>query len=114
LKLATNGTRLSASSERTAPTSFTTTTSLFYNITMSPSSPDWSSLFSSAQSSLLTLSPLLKSTSKPLPQTQLAAYIDHTLLKLDATEAQITTLCNEAKKHHFGVWTALKSVSTWR
>jgi len=28
-------------------------------------------------------------------------YIDHTLLAMDATEAQITTLCDEAKKYGF-------------
>ena len=31
----------------------------------------------------------------------LAAHIDHTLLRPDATEAQIRQLCQEAKDHHF-------------
>ena len=31
----------------------------------------------------------------------LASYIDHTLLKADATEAQITRLCAEAREHRF-------------
>lgn len=31
----------------------------------------------------------------------LANYIDHTLLKPDATEAEIEKLCEEARKHHF-------------
>ena len=31
----------------------------------------------------------------------LASYIDHTLLKTDATEAQITRLCEEAREHRF-------------
>ena len=31
----------------------------------------------------------------------LASYIDHTLLKTDATEAQITRLCAEAREHRF-------------
>jgi deoxyribose-phosphate aldolase len=31
----------------------------------------------------------------------LAAYIDHTLLKPDATAAQVDKLCAEAKQHHF-------------
>ena len=31
----------------------------------------------------------------------LASYIDHTLLKADATEAQITRLCEEAREHRF-------------
>lgn len=33
--------------------------------------------------------------------TDYARYIDHTLLKMDATEAQITTICQEAIKYHF-------------
>ncbi len=32
---------------------------------------------------------------------ELAAYIDHTLLKADATEAQIRQLCDEAARHRF-------------
>jgi deoxyribose-phosphate aldolase len=32
---------------------------------------------------------------------KLAKYIDHTLLKTDATEAQIKQLCAEAREHHF-------------
>lgn len=31
----------------------------------------------------------------------LAPYIDHTLLKADATEVQVVKLCNEAVEHHF-------------
>lgn len=31
----------------------------------------------------------------------LSAYIDHTLLKVDATNEQILKLCEEAKQHHF-------------
>ncbi|MBP5212275.1 MAG: deoxyribose-phosphate aldolase, partial [Pyramidobacter sp.] len=31
----------------------------------------------------------------------LASFIDHTLLKADATEAQITRLCEEAREHRF-------------
>lgn len=30
-----------------------------------------------------------------------ASYIDHTLLAMDATESQITTLCDEARQYHF-------------
>lgn len=33
--------------------------------------------------------------------TNYAHYIDHTLLAMDATEAQIIKLCEEAKQHHF-------------
>lgn len=32
---------------------------------------------------------------------ELNTYIDHTLLKADATERQIIKLCDEARKHHF-------------
>lgn len=31
----------------------------------------------------------------------LSGYIDHTLLKPDATQTQIIQVCNEAKEHHF-------------
>jgi len=36
-----------------------------------------------------------------LTSAQLAGYIDHTLLKQDATISQIETLCAEAAKYHF-------------
>ena len=36
-----------------------------------------------------------------MTKLELAKYIDHTLLKPDATEAQIRTLCAEAVEHHF-------------
>ena len=40
----------------------------------------------------------------PKPGTvEFAKYIDHTLLKLDATEEQIDQLCEEAKKYNFKV-----------
>lgn len=35
------------------------------------------------------------------PGMEIAAYIDHTLLKPEATPEQIDTLCDEAKEHHF-------------
>jgi len=47
-----------------------------------------------------------------LTPTQLAAYIDHTLLKPDASLAQIEQLCAEAREHNFfsvcvnGSWVA--------
>ena len=34
---------------------------------------------------------------------EFAKYIDHTLLKLDATEEQIDQLCQEAKEYNFKV-----------
>lgn len=37
-------------------------------------------------------------TSQP---TDLASYIDHTLLKMDATEAEIEQICQQAIKYHF-------------
>ena len=36
-----------------------------------------------------------------LSPAQLAAFIDHTLLKPDASLAQIEQLCAEAREHHF-------------
>jgi deoxyribose-phosphate aldolase len=48
---------------------------------------------------------------KPTP-AQLAAFIDHTLLKPDASLAQIQKICAEAREHHFfsvcvnGSWVA--------
>lgn len=33
--------------------------------------------------------------------SELAGYIDHTLLKPEATPSQIDTLCDEAREHHF-------------
>jgi len=39
--------------------------------------------------------------SDPLSPEQLAAYIDHTLLKPDASPAQIEQLCAEAREHRF-------------
>ena len=47
-----------------------------------------------------------------LSPAQLAAYIDHTLLKPDASKAQIERLCAEAREHNFfsvcvnGAWVA--------
>ncbi len=47
-----------------------------------------------------------------LSPAQLAAFIDHTLLKPDASLAQIEQLCTEAREHHFfsvcvnGSWVA--------
>jgi len=41
--------------------------------------------------------------SVPLDQKLVAEHIDHTLLKPDATPAQIAVLCEEAKKHGFKV-----------
>jgi deoxyribose-phosphate aldolase len=38
----------------------------------------------------------------------IAKYIDHTQLKLDATESQIDSLCAEARKADFAVSTHLK------
>jgi deoxyribose-phosphate aldolase len=37
----------------------------------------------------------------PLSGRELARYIDHTLLKPEATEAQFIQLCEEARRYHF-------------
>ena len=39
----------------------------------------------------------------PLDQKLVVEHIDHTLLKPDATPAQITVLCEEAKRYGFKV-----------
>jgi len=39
----------------------------------------------------------------PTTAEDAAKYIDHTLLKLDATEQQVDKLCNEAKEYSFKV-----------
>lgn len=52
-------------------------------------------------------------TSLTLPQDShaLAQLIDHTLLKLDATESQIDALCREAAHHDFKVCLSLQLVA---
>jgi len=42
-----------------------------------------------------------KSFSPRMTQAELAGYIDHTLLKPDATESQFEQLCNEAVTYKF-------------
>lgn len=42
-----------------------------------------------------------KGLDAPIPAPELAKYIDHTLLKPNATEAEIIKLCEEAKKYGF-------------
>lgn len=39
--------------------------------------------------------------SEPFSSKQISSYIDHTLLKADATNAEITKLCTDAKKYGF-------------
>ena len=41
------------------------------------------------------------STANALLPSELARFIDHTLLKPEATEEQVNKLCDEAAKHHF-------------
>jgi deoxyribose-phosphate aldolase len=41
------------------------------------------------------------SVTKHLGPQELASLIDHTILKADATEEQVTQLCREAREHHF-------------
>jgi deoxyribose-phosphate aldolase len=47
------------------------------------------------------MSTLTQSASSQLSGRDLARYIDHTLLKPEATEAQIVQLCEEAQRYHF-------------
>jgi deoxyribose-phosphate aldolase len=47
------------------------------------------------------MSNLVQPTARPLAGRDLARYIDHTILKPDATEVQIVQLCEEAQHYHF-------------
>ncbi|QDS73068.1 hypothetical protein FKW77_009797 [Venturia effusa] len=65
------------------------------------SAPDWPSLFSATEHALQDCR-TAQFQSRALSPAEIAAYIDHTLLKLDATSIQITNLCEEAKRYGFG------------
>jgi hypothetical protein len=45
-----------------------------------------------------------KGVAEPAAATDLSKYVDHTLLKLDATEAEIDELCSEARRYNFAVY----------
>lgn len=47
------------------------------------------------------MSTLIQPVAPRLAGRDLARYIDHTILKPEATEAQIVQLCAEAQRHHF-------------
>lgn len=64
---------------------------------------EWQALIDSAYNSLPKEESEWKTYSVPNP-TDFAKLIDHTLLKLDATNEQIDKLCEEAKKYGFKVW----------
>jgi hypothetical protein len=76
------------------------TTTITITATMSPTTrytdPEWAAIISSTIAAL-------KDSPRPtylLPKS-IPATIDHTLLKLDATPAQIDNLCAEARVHRF-------------
>jgi deoxyribose-phosphate aldolase len=48
-----------------------------------------------------TAPPDTSPTDEPLQASEFARYIDHTLLKPEATEEQVGRLCAEAAQHHF-------------
>lgn len=58
----------------------------------------------------MTLSSLKSNNSETKPKkypetaSDVAKYIDHTNLKLDATETDISNLCGEARKYGFAVY----------
>lgn len=70
---------------------------------------DWTQIIETAQRDVKKL---LQDRQNP-PHCKLdgpiAKYIDHTQLKLDATESQIDSLCTEARKAGFAVSTHLKN-----
>jgi deoxyribose-phosphate aldolase len=53
----------------------------------------------------------LKKGEKPGSLGELASMVDHTVLKLDATTAQIDTLCSEARTEGFKVGSWFRSVN---
>ena len=61
--------------------------------------PEWASIIASTVSAV-TSSTNSKNPVYPLPKS-IPGTIDHTLLKLDATPAQIDNLCAEARVHAF-------------
>ncbi|MCJ1245656.1 hypothetical protein MMC30_002860 [Trapelia coarctata] len=65
------------------------------------SQDDWAAVIDAAEKKLPEI---YEKQNAPEPgSVQLAKYIDHTLLKLDATEEQIDQLCKEAKEYNFKV-----------
>jgi deoxyribose-phosphate aldolase len=65
------------------------------------SQDDWAAIIKNAYEKLPSSFPTYKS---PQPgSAEFAQLIDHTLLKLDATDSQIDKLCEEAKEYGFKV-----------
>ena len=71
------------------------------------SQQEWAAVFDAVKEALPEV-PEKRSVPEP-GSVQLARYIDHTLLKLDATEEQIDQLCREAIEHNFKVSAAMAS-----
>ena len=67
---------------------------------------EWTAELTHAEQQLNTISKSQQRTSLPLnfsSRTEVAGLIDHTLLKLDATEEQVDELCEESVKNGFKV-----------
>lgn len=64
---------------------------------------DWQKLAEETQNKLAIEQSSGKDVVSKLTLESLAKTVDHTLLKLDATEAQIDAVCEEAKKDKFAV-----------
>ena len=62
---------------------------------------EWSAFIDAAEKRIPE--PSEKFDAPEIGTAQLAKYIDHTLLKLDATEEQVDQLCKEAKEYNFKV-----------
>lgn len=67
------------------------------------SDADWQKLAEETQSKLVIDEASGQGLVSKLTCESLAKTVDHTLLKLDATEAQIDALCEEAKTDKFAV-----------
>jgi hypothetical protein len=71
---------------------------------MSPStSEEWKTTIAEVAGALDTAKPTIAIPVNKLTASSLAKTIDHTLLKTDATEDQITELCKEAIQYDFAV-----------
>lgn len=71
---------------------------------MSPSTnEEWKATIAEIAGALDAAKPTIALPADELTVSSLAKTIDHTLLKTDASEAQITEICEEAVKYDFAV-----------
>jgi hypothetical protein len=73
------------------------------------SDTQWSELITGAKQEIRLLDAKNLTSSVEGLESSIASYIDHTQLRLDATEDQIRQLCSEARKEKFAVSVSLHS-----